>query len=85
MILRVPAPAGHSARASGGARIWEQWADRWHATSTLTPRVRGGVRANLLKVGRWIAAEHPTPPTRPPGPGRPALWIAALDRMKVGD
>ncbi|WP_206062242.1 hypothetical protein [Nonomuraea basaltis] len=48
----------HSARATGGAPEWEGWVDRWHATSTLTPRTRSGVRSNLLKVGRWLQAEH---------------------------
>lgn len=34
---------------------------RLNATSTLTPRVRGSVRATLFKVGRWLEAEHPRP------------------------
>jgi integrase len=77
---------GHAARATGGAPLWEQWVDRWHATSTLTPRVRGQVRSNLLKIGRWLAAERrdvadPSDWTRQTR----AAWIAALDRMKVGD
>ncbi|MFJ1548097.1 hypothetical protein [Streptomyces sp. NPDC088246] len=75
-----------TAKAAGGPETWSQWADRWHATSTLTPRVRGSIRSNLLKVGRWLAAEHPdladpTAWTRQSC----AAWIAALDRMKVGD
>src|SRR5439155_16141706 len=56
------APAGrtgrHAVRATG-AEGWQQWADRWHDTSPLTPRVRGSIRANLLKVGRWLAADPP--------------------------
>jgi hypothetical protein len=76
----------HSARAAGGAQEWAAWADRWHATSTLTPRVRGHVRSTLLKVGRWLEAEHleaadPARWTRQTC----AAWIAALDRMQVGD
>ncbi|MDT2010270.1 tyrosine-type recombinase/integrase [Rhodococcus opacus] len=75
-----------TARAAGGAQIWQQWVDRWYATSTLTPRARGNVRSRLLKVGRWSAAEHP-------GAADPtawtrqtcATWVAALDRMNVGD
>ena len=43
-------------RASGGPAEWARWVDRWYATSTLTPRVRGGNRATLLKAGRWIEA-----------------------------
>lgn len=77
---------GQSPKATGGAVVWEQWTDRWHATSTLTPPTRRQVRSNLLKVGRWLAAEHPeaadpTDWTRQTC----AAWVAALDRMKVGD
>ncbi len=76
----------HSARATGGAPVWEQWADRWHATSTLTPRVRGAVRSNLLKVGRWNAAEHPDAADPAHWTRQTcASWIDALDRMNVGD
>jgi integrase len=75
-----------TATAEGGPAIWARWVERWHATSTLTPRVRGAIRSNLLKVGRWLAAEHPeladpTTWTRQTC----AAWIAALDRMSVGD
>ena len=77
---------GQHARATGGAETWQQAADRWHDTSTLTRRVRGSVRANLLKVGRWLAAEHPEV-ADPAAWTRQtcATWIAALDRMRVGD
>jgi integrase len=78
--------AGHMARSSGGAEVWQQWANRWHATSTLTPRARGGVRSNLLKVGRWLTAEHPQA-ADPSAWTRQtcAAWIGAVDRMRVGD
>jgi integrase len=81
-----PATGRHSARAAGGAQEWAAWADRWHGTSTLTPRARGAVRATLLKAGRWLDAEHP----EAADPARwtrqtCAAWIAALDRMQVGD
>jgi len=46
-------------RATGGPAEWAQWVERWHATSTLTPGVRGSIRATLLKAGRWLEAEHP--------------------------
>jgi len=74
------------ARAGGGAQEWAAWADRWHGISTLTPRARGAVRATLLKAGRWLEAEHPEAAdpacwTRQTC----AAWIAALDRMQVGD
>jgi integrase len=79
--------AGHgSPQAADAPVLWTQWADRWHATSTLTPRTRGNVRGNLLKIGRWADAEQP-------GASDPAAWtrqtcatwVAALDRMNVGD
>jgi integrase len=77
---------GHSARATGGAPVWEQWVDRWHTTSTLTPKSRGHVRSSLLKVGRWLAAEQPEA-VDPAAWTRQtcAAWVAALDRMNVGD
>ncbi|MEV0537258.1 site-specific integrase [Kitasatospora sp. NPDC050463] len=76
----------HSARATGGAQEWARWVERWYDTSTLTPRVRGSIRSTLFKVGRWLEAEHP----EADGPASwtrqtCAAWIAALDRMKVGD
>ena len=76
----------HSARAVGGAQEWASWVERWYGTSTLTPRVRGGIRSTLLKVGRWLEAEHPEA-ADPASWTRQtyAAWIAALDRMKVGD
>ncbi|MBE8519277.1 tyrosine-type recombinase/integrase [Amycolatopsis sp. H6(2020)] len=77
---------GHAARATGGALVWEQWVDRWHATSTLTPRTRRNVRAKLLKVGRWLAAEHPEAQDPVEWTRQTcAAWVAALDRMTVGD
>ena len=81
-----PAAVRRPARAGGGVQEWAAWADRWHGTSTLTPRVRGAVRATLLKVGRWLEAEHPEA-AEPARWTRQtcAAWIAALDRMQVGD
>lgn len=76
----------HAAKAGGGARPWEAWADRWSATSTLTPRVRGSLRADLLKVGRWAAEQQPE--ARDPSTWTRticAAWIAAVERMNVGD
>ena len=77
---------GHSAKASGGPQVWEQWVNRWHTTSTLTPRARGSVRSNLLKVGRWAADQHPEA-ADPAAWTRAtcAAWIAAIDRACVGD
>ncbi|MCK9904804.1 tyrosine-type recombinase/integrase [Frankia sp. Cpl3] len=65
---------------------WADWVQRWYATSTLTPRVRRGFRTTLLKAGRWLAAEQPTI-IEPQQWSRQtcAAWVAALDRMRVGD
>ena len=52
----------------------------------MTPRTRGHVRSSLLKVGRWVAAEHPE--TADPATWTRqtcAAWVAAVDRMNVGD
>ena len=76
----------HSARASGGSPAWAEWAERWHGTSTLSPRARGNVRTTLLKAGRWLQAEQPQA-ADPASWTRQtcAAWVAAVDRMKVGD
>ncbi|GAB3861970.1 tyrosine-type recombinase/integrase [Dactylosporangium cerinum] len=60
--------------------------DRWSTTSTLTPKVRTSWRSILAKAGRWLSEQHPdiTEPaqwTRQTS----ADWIAAIDRMSVGD
>ncbi len=60
--------------------------ERWTATSTLTPKVRGTFRTILLKVGRWLAKEHPEI-------CEPAQWtrelcaeyLALVDRLCIGD
>jgi len=76
----------HSPRATGGAPEWARWADRWHSTSTLTPRVRDSNRSILLRVGRWLEAEQPTAADPAVWTRQTcAAWIAAMDRMKVGD
>lgn len=82
-----PARTGRgTARAIGGAQVWQQWVERCYATSILTPRARRNVRSSLLKVGRRIAAEHPDA-ADPAAWTRQtcAAWVAAVDRMNVGD
>ncbi|MFJ3308332.1 hypothetical protein ACIPSA_35700 [Streptomyces sp. NPDC086549] len=71
---------------AGVSPVWAEWVERWTSTTALTHRHRLHSRAALLKAGRWIAAEQP-------GADDPAAWtrqtcaawIAAVDRMKVGD
>jgi integrase len=76
----------HMPVIEGAAAEWAGWVERWHATSTLTPKVRGIVRTIVAKAGRWLAAEHPEI-TEPGQWTRQtcAAWVAAIDRMRVGD
>jgi integrase len=76
----------HSIRASGGPPAWKAQVERWHGTSALSPRVRDSIRATLLKAGRWAEAEQPQA-ADPASWTRQtcAAWVAAVDRMKVGD
>ena len=70
----------------GASVAWIGWVERWYATSTLTPRVRATIRTRMAKAGRWLAAEHPEI-TEPSQWTRQtcAAWVAAVDRMRVGD
>ena len=97
-VHRALAALGHTAPPStpkygdgpvpitGTAPGWARTVDRWHATSTLAPTTRDTDRVVLAKIGRWFAAEHPDIA----GPAdwtrqTCAAWIAAVDRMRVGD
>ena len=67
----------------------ESWAvavERWHDTSTLTPKVRSMFRSVMAKAGRWLAAEYPDV-VEPAQWTREtcAAWVAALDRMTIGE
>jgi integrase len=64
---------------------WIQGAERWRATSTLTPRTRAEMFYLVLKIGRWITKAHPAEAS-------PELWtretaarcVAEVCRMSVG-
>ncbi|WP_202907045.1 tyrosine-type recombinase/integrase [Sphingobium yanoikuyae] len=64
---------------------WAQWCARWRDTSTLRPKTRETNYGFVLRVGLWLAKEHPHISS-------PADWdsetcaafIATLDRMTVG-
>jgi integrase len=96
-LQRAAASLGHCdppVRAGGGAApviegadaAWTGWVERWYTTSTLTPKVRATIRTLIAKTGRWLAAEHPEI-TEPDQWTRQtcATWVAAVDRMCVGD
>jgi integrase len=70
----------------GADPAWTSWVERWYDTSTLTPKVRAIIRTLMAKAGRWLIAEHgeitePAQWTRQTC----AAWVAAVDRMHVGD
>lgn len=65
---------------------WQEWVERWAATSTLTHKVRQTFRTILFKMGRWLAQEHPE--VREPAHWTRALcasFIAKVERLRVGD
>lgn len=76
----------HMPVIEGAAAAWVGWIERWQATSTLTPNVRGIIRTIVAKMGRWLAVEHPEI-TEPSQWTRQtcASWVAAVDRMRIGD
>lgn len=65
---------------------WAQWVEKWYATSTLTRKVRDIIRTIIAKAGRWLAEQHPEV-SEPSQWTRQtcASWVAAVDRMAVGD
>jgi integrase len=68
------------------AKEWLEWSDRWMQTSTHSERFRRTIYYQLLKAGRWLAQTNPKITS-------PAHWtrelaaeyVAAVDRMKVGE
>jgi integrase len=65
---------------------WVQWVERWFNTSTISYSTRRSVRADLLKIGRWLARGHANI-TSPQQWDRSlcAAAVAAITRMRVGD
>jgi integrase len=84
----APVRAGYNSTPliEGADPAWIGWIERWHATSTLTPKVRSIIRTIMAKAGRWLAAEHPEI-SEPDQWTRQtcASWVASVDRMSVGD
>ena len=83
-----PVRTGRNAMSviEGANAAWIVWVERWYSTSTLTPKVRAIIRTLMAKIGRWLLAEHPeiTEPTQWTR-STCATWVAAVDRMCVGD
>ncbi|MGH3574239.1 MAG: tyrosine-type recombinase/integrase [Pseudonocardiaceae bacterium] len=64
---------------------WAEWVRRWEATSTVRASTRRGTRGVLMRIGRWLAAEHPE--VYEPGQWTRQLCataVAAIDRMQIG-
>ena len=84
----APARTGTNAAPviEGAHPDWIASVERWHATSTLTPKVRAIIRTIMAKAGRWLSTTHPQI-TLPAQWTREtcAAWVAAIDRMAVGD
>src|SRR5262249_6491063 len=79
----APPPAGPP--LGGVPPSWSAWVLRWEATSTLAFSTRLAARGVLLKIGRWLAADHPdaTDPTKWTREIC-AAYVAAVDRFRVG-
>jgi hypothetical protein len=70
----------------GVAPSWTDWVQRWHDASTLPVRSRKDRRNQMLRMGRWLAAEHPE--VEEPAQWTRELcaaWVAAVDRLHIGD
>ena len=65
---------------------WVSWCERWRAASTVVPQCRDAKVVVLIKVGRWLMAQHPQI-TSPEQWSRDlaAQWVVAVDRMVVGE
>jgi len=63
------------------------WVQRWYDTAHVCrPRSRKARRNQMLRIGRWLAAEHPEV-QQPDQWTRElcAAWVAAVDRVRIGD
>lgn len=86
--VSVPRPPARLplAPAEGVDPVWADWVQRWHDTSTLPASGRKDRRNQMLRMGRWLAAEHPE--VQEPGQWTRELcaaWVAAVDRLRIGD
>jgi integrase len=86
--VRSPRPPARLtlAPAQGVDPVWADWVQRWHDTSTLPVSGRKGRRTQMLRMGRWLAAEHPD--IREPSQWTRELcaaWVATVDRLHIGD
>jgi integrase len=87
-LTSPPQPPARPTRppVQGVAEPWVRWVQRWHDTSALPARSRKDRRNQMLRIGRWLAAEHPE--IQQPSQWTRELcaaWVAAVDRLRIGD
>lgn len=84
---RMRMPFRQRAETTGIAPEWVDWCFRWHHLAVyLSPTVRDKYGFVLLKVGRWLAQQHPEVTT--PGQWTAALaadWVATVETMHGRD
>lgn len=71
---------------TGVPEDWKNWCDRWFNTSTYELKTRRNYRSLLHRIGHWLGKEYPEYTT----PDKwdqtmAACFIAAVDRLKIGD
>lgn len=79
-------PQTDPALVTGIVCEWVSWCQRWFDTSTLSLNTRQNIYRLLLRVGRWLAQNHPNITS-------PAQWtrdlaakyVAAVLKLCVGD
>ena len=65
---------------------WLEWCQRWHGTSTVSPRTRERTYYDILKVGRWLTDKHPEIKSPEQWTRKLAIkFVADVERMKIGD
>lgn len=84
--LRMRSYVGWKDKSTAGVPPeWAQWCARWRNTSTLRPGTRESNYGFVLRIGLWLAQEHPhiTSPADW-NASTCAAFLAAVDRMTVG-
>ena len=75
---------GSDAEATGADPEWRAWCDRWLEHSVLTTKAR--IHRDLLRVGGWLAQNHPGVRSPKQWDARlAASYVAAVDGLKGGD
>ena len=62
----------HAPDIEGADPVWADWIERWHATSTLTPKVRATSAPSWPRPAAGWPPSTPRSPSPASGPERPA-------------